>query len=227
MHCSVFTREHSPCAIIVVVGWALLVGMVRHLWLEGALDVVLHQLTLPKCVLDRDLVVQARCVQELLEVVPGRCRLARVALSARRLALHCRDKVVIVAALVILLLLFEVRGRSLNMVHDLFPLALRGVECHGHRLLTVGVIARDVEEFPRRARHEMPESMDEVGTRRPVLECRDDIVVGCTGELGVALEEAPYVLAKALPGLLLAVEQLPLLAGVHVHALEVADEDPT
>jgi hypothetical protein len=39
--------------------------------------------------------------------------------------------------------------------------------------------------------------------------------------------KASYVLAKALPGLLLAVAQLPLLAGAHVRALEVADENPT
>jgi hypothetical protein len=43
---------------------------------------------------------------------------------------------------------------------------------------------------------------------------------------GAALGEASYVLAKALPGLLLAVAQLSLLAGAHVRALEVADENP-
>jgi hypothetical protein len=59
-------------------------------------------------VLNGDLVVRARRVQELLEVVPGRCGLAWVALRARRLALHRRDKVIIAAALVVLLLLFEV-----------------------------------------------------------------------------------------------------------------------
>jgi hypothetical protein len=82
MHRSIFTREHSPCAIIVVVGWALLVGMVRRLRLEGALDLVLHKLTLPKRVLDGGLVVWARCIQELLEVVPGWCGLALIALGA-------------------------------------------------------------------------------------------------------------------------------------------------
>jgi hypothetical protein len=41
------------------------------------------------------------------------------------------------------------------------------------------------------------------------------------------LGEVSYVLVEALPRLLLAVAQLPLLAGAHVGALEVADEDPT
>jgi hypothetical protein len=104
------------------------------------------------------------------------------------------------------------------MVHDLFPLALRGVECRGHRLLAVGVIARDVEEFSRRAWHATPELMDEGGTRRPVLERRDGVIVGRTGELGAAFGKASYVLTKALPGLLFAVAQLPLLAGAHVRA---------
>jgi hypothetical protein len=69
--------------------------------------------------------------------------------------------------------------------------------------------------------------MDEGCARRAVLERRDGIVVGCTGELGATLGEASYVLALALPRLLLAVAQLPLLAGAHVDALEVVDEDPT
>jgi hypothetical protein len=36
-----------------------------------------------------------------------------------------------------------------------------------------------------------------------------------------------YVLAETLPRLLLAVAQLPLLAGAHVGALKVTDKDPT
>jgi hypothetical protein len=36
-----------------------------------------------------------------------------------------------------------------------------------------------------------------------------------------------YVLAETLPQLLLAIAQLPLLAGAHVGALKVTDEDPT
>jgi hypothetical protein len=43
-------------------GGALLVGLVRCLQLEGALDVVLHEPALLECVLDRDLVVRAWCV---------------------------------------------------------------------------------------------------------------------------------------------------------------------
>jgi hypothetical protein len=42
-------------------------------------------------------------------VVLGLCGLGRVALGARRLVLHCRDKVVIATTLVVLLLLFEAR----------------------------------------------------------------------------------------------------------------------
>jgi hypothetical protein len=57
-------------------------------------------------VLDGDLVVWARRVQELLEVVPGQCRLALIALGARGLALHHRDKVVVAMTLVVLLFLF-------------------------------------------------------------------------------------------------------------------------
>jgi hypothetical protein len=58
-------------------------------------------------VLDGDLVVRARCVQEPLEVVLGQCGLGRVALGALHLALYRRNKVVIMAALVVLLLLLE------------------------------------------------------------------------------------------------------------------------
>jgi hypothetical protein len=36
-----------------------------------------------------------------------------------------------------------------------------------------------------------------------------------------------YVLADTFPQLLLAVVQLPLLAGAHAGALKVVDEDPT
>jgi hypothetical protein len=57
--------------------------------------------------LDGDLVVWAQRIQELLKVVPGWCRLAGVALRARRLALYRRYKVVVATALVILLLLLE------------------------------------------------------------------------------------------------------------------------
>jgi hypothetical protein len=76
-------------------------------------------------------------------------------------------------------------------------------------------------------RHAMPESMDEGGARRAVLKRRDGVVVCRAGELGAVLGEASYVLAETPPWLLLAVTQLPLLAGVHVCALEVVDEDPT
>jgi hypothetical protein len=89
------------------------------------------------------------------------------------------------------------------------------------------VIACDVEEFPCHTRRATPESVDEGGACRPILKRRDGVVVRRSGELGAALGEASYVLVKTLPWLLLAVMQLPLLAGAHVHALEVADEDLT
>jgi hypothetical protein len=75
-------------------------------------------------------------------------------------------------------------------------------------------------------RHAASESVDEGLTRHAILECRDGIVVGRTGELNAALGEAQYVLAETLPRLLLAIAQLPLFAGAHVGALEVPDEDP-
>jgi hypothetical protein len=84
-----------------------------------------------------------------------------------------------------------------------------------------------IEELTGRTRHTTPEPVDEGGPCCAILKCQDGIVVRRAGELGAALGEAPYVLAKTLPQLLLAVTQLPLLAGVHVRALEVADEDPT
>jgi hypothetical protein len=92
VHRAIFTRERSPrTVVVVVVGGASLLGLVRRSWLEGALDVVLHDPALTERVLDGDLVVRARHVQEPLEVVPGRCGLGRVALGARRLALHRLD----------------------------------------------------------------------------------------------------------------------------------------
>jgi hypothetical protein len=138
-----------------------------------------------------------------------------------------RDEVVITAALVVLLLLLEARGHPFVVVHDFLPLALRGVECYGDRFLVVGVVARDVEELTGRARYVASESVDDGRARRAVLERRDGVVVGRTGEFGAALGEASYVLMETLPRLLLAVTQLPLLAGAHVSALEVPDENPT
>jgi hypothetical protein len=89
------------------------------------------------------------------------------------------------------------------------------------------MVARDVKELAGRAGHTAPELVDEGRARHAVLEHRDGVVVGRTGELGVALGEASYVLAETILLLLLAVAQLPLLVGAHVGALEVADEDPT
>jgi hypothetical protein len=70
--------------------------------------------------------------------------------------------------------------------------------------------------------------VDEGLTRHAILECRDGIVVGRTGELNAALGETQYVLAETPPPprRLLAIAQLPLFAGAHVGALEVPDEDP-
>jgi hypothetical protein len=91
------------------------------------------------------------------------------------------------------------------MIHDLLPLALRGAERCSHRLLTVGVVAHDVEKLPGRTRHATPKSVDEGGARRPVLKRRDGVVVSRVGELGAALGEVLYVLAKTLPQLVLVV----------------------
>jgi hypothetical protein len=127
----------------------------------------------------------------------------------------------------LVILLLEVQGRPFVMVNDMLPLALRGVERRGDRLLAIGVVARDVEELTGRARHAASESVDEGRARRAVLERQDGVIVGRTGELGAALGEASYVLAETLPQLLLAVTQLPLLFRAHVSDLEVPDEDPT
>jgi hypothetical protein len=85
------------------------------------------------------------------------------------------------------------------MVHDLFPLALRGVERRGDRFLAVSVVARDVEELPSRARHAASESVDEEGTSHVVLDHRDGVIVGRAGKFDATLGEASDVLAQALP----------------------------
>jgi hypothetical protein len=82
---------------------------------------------------------------------------------------------------------------------------LRGVERRSDRFLAIGVVARDVEELARHAGHAALESVDEGLTCHAVLEFRDGIVVGRTGELGAALGEALYVLAETFPRLLLVV----------------------
>jgi hypothetical protein len=46
------------------------------------------------------------------------------------------------------------------VVHDLVPLALRGIERRGNHFLVVGVVARDVEELVGHARHAEFESVD-------------------------------------------------------------------
>jgi hypothetical protein len=91
------------------------------------------------------------------------------------------------------------------VVHDLLPLALRSVERRCNRFLAVCVVSHDVEELSGRTRCAASESVDEGGTGRAVLECRDGVIVGCTGKLGAALGEASDVLAQALFQLLLAV----------------------
>jgi hypothetical protein len=69
--------------------------------------------------------------------------------------------------------------------------------------------------------------MDDRGVGRAVLERRDGVIIGHTGEFGVALGEAPNVLVQALSQLMLAVAQLLLLVGVRVGTLEVLNEDST
>jgi hypothetical protein len=46
---------------------------------------------------------------------------------------------------------------------------LRSVERRDNRFLTVGVVARDVEELASRMRHAAPNSVDEGRARRAVL----------------------------------------------------------
>jgi hypothetical protein len=121
VHCAVFTKERNPRVVVVVKAGASLLRLVRCSWLEGAFDVVFHEPALLEHVHDGDLVVRAWRVQEPLEVVLGRCGLGQVALGAQRLALHRRVKVVVMAALVILFLLFKARGRPLAVVYDLLP----------------------------------------------------------------------------------------------------------
>jgi hypothetical protein len=111
------------------------------------------------------------------------------------------------------------------VVHDLLPLSLRGVQRRTHRLLAVGVVAHDVEEFTGPAWHATSESVDEGGASCSVLKCRDGVVVSRARKLDATLGEASYVLAETLPRLPLEVAQLSLLARAHVRALEVADED--
>jgi hypothetical protein len=49
----------------------------------------------------------ARCIQELLQVVPGRSELALISLGAGSLAFHRLGEVVIATTLVVLLLLLK------------------------------------------------------------------------------------------------------------------------
>jgi hypothetical protein len=98
---------------------------------------------------------------------------------------------------------------------------LRGVERREDCFLTVSVVASNVEELSSRTGHAASESVDEGGAGRVVLECRGGVVVGRVGKFSATLGEASDVLAQALPWLLLAVAQLPLLVGARVRALEV------
>jgi hypothetical protein len=169
---TIFTWVLNPRVNVVVVGrWRRILGWIRRPRLEGVVDVVIDQPTVLERMLDRDLVVWAQRIQELLEVVLWRTRLRRVALGAQCLALDCRNQVVVVTSLVVLLLLLlEARGRPLTMVHDLLPLVLRGVKNHCDRHLTVCIVARDVEELSRGSRRAAPESVDEGGAGHAVLE---------------------------------------------------------
>jgi hypothetical protein len=67
------------------------------------------------------------------------------------------------------------------------------------------MVPHDVEELPSGGGHAAPQSVDQGGVGRAVLEHRDGVVVCCTGNLGATVGEAPDVLAQALPLLLLAV----------------------
>jgi hypothetical protein len=149
--CAVLAWLPSLSVIVVIVGrWRDLLRWICRPWLEGVVDVVLDQTTIFEHMLHRDLVVGARCIKELLEMILRRTSLGWAVLGPCRLALDRCDEVVITPSLValLLLLLLEARGRPLAMVHDLLPLALRGVECHRDCLLAVRMIACDVKELP-------------------------------------------------------------------------------
>jgi hypothetical protein len=75
------------------------------------------------------------------------------------------------------------------------------------------VVACDVEELTGHALHATPESVDEGGARRPILKCRDGVVVDRAGELGAALGEASYVLTETLPGCCLQLRSSHCLPG--------------
>jgi hypothetical protein len=60
--------------------WTRLLGWIRCPWIEGVVDVVLDQLEVLEHMLDRDLVVQARRVQELFEAILWRTGLGLVVL---------------------------------------------------------------------------------------------------------------------------------------------------
>jgi hypothetical protein len=56
------------------------------------------------------------------------------------------------------------------------------------------MVARDVEELASRTRHAAHESVDKGHARHAILERRDGVIVGHTGELSVALGEVSDVL---------------------------------
>jgi hypothetical protein len=197
---SIIAWVPGPRVVVVVVGrWHRLLLRVRRPWLEGVIDVVLDQTTVLECVLDGDLVVGARCIQELLEMVLCRTSLRQVSLGPCCLALDCHDEVVVTLPLVSLLLLLEARGSPFTVVHDLFPLALGCVKGCRHRLFAIRVVARNVEEFPSSSGCAAPESVDEGGASHTVLEHQDGVIVRHTGKLDAALGETPDVLVQALP----------------------------
>jgi hypothetical protein len=66
---AIFTWVQSPRVVVVVRGWPSLLGWIHRSWLEGVVDVVLDEPAVLERVLDGDLVVRARRILELLEVV--------------------------------------------------------------------------------------------------------------------------------------------------------------
>jgi hypothetical protein len=75
VHRAVFTWVRSPASSSLSGGWPSLLGLVCRSWLEGVVDVVLHDPAIPERVLDGDIMVWAHRVQEPLEVVLGWCGL--------------------------------------------------------------------------------------------------------------------------------------------------------
>jgi hypothetical protein len=76
--CAIFTWVQSTHVVVVVGRQRRLLGWICRPGLKGAVDVVLDQPAILERMLDRDIVVWARRVQEFLEVVLWKTGLGQV-----------------------------------------------------------------------------------------------------------------------------------------------------